>query len=174
MWPRVPRGGKLWEEVKGRKNRDSLRRLVRGGRVHAVIAFSGKEPVGWCSFGPRSTMPRLETVRALRREWSDRTWSVVCFFIPARWRGRGVAGRLLEAATREAFAHGASEIEGYPVVPTNAPAPVPAAFAWTGVPALFRRAGFEKLRRPSASRPIYIKRPPVPRDRVSGKQVSEA
>ena len=158
MWPRVPRGGKLWEEVKGRKNRDSLRRLVRAGKIHAVLAFSGREPVGWCSFGPRETMPRLATVRALQRESSKETWSVVCFFIPARWRGHGVAGQLLEAATREAFARGAAEIEGYPVLPKSASSPVPAVFAWTGVPTLFRRAGYTRLRRPGASRPMYLKR----------------
>src|SRR5712692_9025568 len=65
MWPRVPRGGKLWDDLKGAKNRDRFRRLVRAGKVHGVLAFRGEEPVGWCSFGPRSTFPRLERVRAL-------------------------------------------------------------------------------------------------------------
>jgi GNAT superfamily N-acetyltransferase len=158
MWWRVPRGGKLWEEVKGRKNRDGLRRLVRAGSVHAVVAYSGGEPVGWCSFGPRHSFPRLERVRALRRKVPEDTWSIVCFFIPARWRGRGVATRLLRAATAEAFARGAREIEGYPVVPKKGT--VPAAFAWTGVPALFRSSGYLKLRRPSATRPIYVRKNP--------------
>jgi GNAT superfamily N-acetyltransferase len=158
MWWRVPRGGKLWEEVKGRRNRDSLRRGIRTGKVHAVIAFSDDEPVGWCSFGPRPTFPRLERVRALRRKVSEDTWSIVCFFIPAGWRGRGVATELLRTATAEAFALGAREIEGYPVVPKSGT--VPAAFAWTGVPALFRSSGYRKLRRPAASRPIYIRTTP--------------
>ena len=158
MWWRVPRGGKLWEDAKGRKNRDSLRRLVRADRVHAVIATTDGEPVGWCSFGPRASFPRLETVRALKRQWSEGTWSIVCFYIKAGWRGCGVASRLLEEATKEAFALGADEVEGYPVVPRQKP--MPAAFAWTGVPALFRRAGFKTLRRAGASRPIYLKRRP--------------
>jgi GNAT superfamily N-acetyltransferase len=158
MWPRVPRGGKSWHEAKGAKNRQRFRRLVQTGKVHAVLAFVGKDPVGWCSFGPRSTFPRLERVRALQRDSSDTTWSIVCFYIPSRWRGRGVATKLLEAATGEAFALGATEIEGYPVVPKKLPEKVPAAFAWTGVPALFVAQGYEELDRPGVSRPIYLGR----------------
>src|SRR5260370_6298781 len=86
MWPRMPHGGKMWEEAKGAKNRDRFRRLVRVGKVHGVLAFCGEEPVGWCSFGPRKTFPRLETVRALRREWSEGTLSLVCFYTPPPWR----------------------------------------------------------------------------------------
>ncbi len=158
MWWRVPQGGKLWEEAKGRKNRDRFRRLIQAGKVHGVLAFHGDEPVGWCCFGPRTDFPRIERVKALRRDVDDGVWSVVCFFIPARWRGKGVATRLLEAATREAFALGAKALEGYPVVPKNEDKPVPAVFAWTGVPALFERAGYEELARPGAARPIYVKR----------------
>ena len=157
MWWRVPRGGKLWEEAKGKKNRDTFRRLVKARKVHGVLAFVGKEPVGWCSFGPRGDFPRLETVKALRRDFDEGTWSIVCFFIPARWRGKGVASRLLEAATNRARELGARVIEGYPIVPKEDSGPVPAAFAWTGVPVLFERAGFEELERPGAARPIYVK-----------------
>lgn len=158
MWPRVPRGGKLWEQAKGRRNRESFRRLVEAGRVHAVMAFAGREPIGWCSFGPRNTFPRLETVRALKREWTEGTWSIVCFYIDPRWRRRGVGTLLLEAATAAAFAAGAAEIEGYPVVPKGA-APIPAAFAWTGVPVQFEAAGYRRLPRP-APRPVYLKKRP--------------
>jgi GNAT superfamily N-acetyltransferase len=159
MWPRVPRGGKLWQESKGKPNRDNFRKLIRAGRVHGVLAFAGNEPVGWCSFGPRQDFPRLETVRALKRQSRDDTWSVVCFYILPRWRGCGVATRLLEAATARAFSLGAREIEGYPVVPKKGR--MPGVFAWTGVPALFERQGYDKLDRAEASRPIFIQTRPV-------------
>jgi GNAT superfamily N-acetyltransferase len=160
MWPRVPRGGKLWQDLKGAKNRESFRRLVRAGKVHGLLAFTGDEPVGWCCFGPRQTFPRLDRVRALQHDWSDGTWSIVCFYIPAAWRNRGIAGRLLEAATRRASALGAHTIEGYPAVPNKPPAPLPAAFAWTGVPALFERAGYSELSPRKASFTVFVKRGP--------------
>jgi GNAT superfamily N-acetyltransferase len=157
MWWRVPRGGKLWQECKGEKNREAFRELVETGQVHAVLALAGKEPVGWCCFGPRQTFPRLERVKALKRDFDKKTWSIVCFYINARWRGRGVAGQLLEAATARAFALGAKEIEGYPVVSRSGGA-LPAAFVYTGVPKLFERAGYEPLPRPGMSRPLFMVR----------------
>jgi GNAT superfamily N-acetyltransferase len=147
MWWRVPRGGKLWTEVKGKKNRAAFRKLVEHGDVHGVLAFCGDNPVGWCSFGPRRSYVRLERVRALRRAWSERTWSILCFYIPAAWRRRGVATLLLKAATERAFELEAREVEGYPAVPKEPTGSMPAAFAWTGVPALFEAAGYHELRR---------------------------
>ena len=64
MWWRVARGGKLWDDTKGAKARLQSKRLIESGRMHAVLAFDGEEPVGWCTFGPREDFPRLETVKA--------------------------------------------------------------------------------------------------------------
>ena len=156
MWWRVPHGGKLWESVKGARNRASLRKLTLAGQLHAVMAYEGAEPAGWCCFGPRADFPRVETVRAIRPQaWSAGTWAVVCFFIPAKWRKRGVAGMLLEAATRRAFELGAEEVQAYPAVPKKGE--LPAAFAYTGVPRLFEAAGFAEARR-EGSRAVWVKR----------------
>jgi GNAT superfamily N-acetyltransferase len=155
MWPRLPKGGKLWEEAKGAKNRASFQRLVKNDRVHAVLAFSGEEPVGWCCFGPRADFPRLERVKALQVAWTPETWAVVCFFIRSKWRGRGVATLLLRAATERAFELGAEEVHGYPIEPRREIAP--AAFVWTGVPKLFEKVGYKKMKRSGATRPVYVK-----------------
>jgi GNAT superfamily N-acetyltransferase len=157
---RVPKHGKAWELAKGEPNRQRFKELVESGEAHGVFAFAGEECVGWCSFGPRRTFPKLLTHRALQTDWDEGTWSIVCFYIPSKWRGRGVATTLLKAATEEAFARGARRVEGYPAVPYN---PVmPAAFAWTGVPALFKAAGYKELKRDGATRPVFVK------DRSSG------
>ena len=155
MWWRVPRGGRSWEEAKGKKNRDRFRRLVKGGNVHAVIAESEGAPVGWCSFGPRSSFPRLANSPSLVTDWSTGTWSIICFYLLPRWRLRGLGTRLLQEATKVAFSLGGSEIEAYPAVPKKTP--MPGAFAWTGVPAMFRKAGYKRMRRTTGSRPIYIR-----------------
>jgi hypothetical protein len=156
MWWRVEKGGKLWESCKGDTNRESLRNLLARGDLYAVMAFEGDVPVGWCSFGPRNSFPRLSRSRALSRDYSDSTWSIVCFYIPAKWRRRGIASLLAKAATKRAFELGATEVEGFPVVPKDAGARVPAAFAWTGVPSIFERLRYRPLLRPGATRPIYV------------------
>jgi predicted GNAT family acetyltransferase len=112
MWWRVPTGGAAWERVKGEPNRRALRELVERGEVHALLARDGAEVVGWCSLGPRGDFPRAERVKAIRGDWDRRTWSVTCFFIPARHRGRGVATALLRAAIEHARRRGAAVLDG--------------------------------------------------------------
>jgi hypothetical protein len=62
---------------------------------------------------------------------------------------------MAEEAVRVAARHGATAVEGYPAVVYDAVKGLPAAFAWTGVPALFKRLAFRRLRR--IGRPIYRK-----------------
>lgn len=159
MYWRLERGGKLWEENKGAPNRRSFRRLVTTGKVFGCLAFCGDEPVGWCCVGPRGDFPRLENVKALRREWSEWTWSVTCFYIPSRWRKHGVATKLLKEAVSIARANGARALEGYPVRPSsNGTGEIPAAFAWTGVPRMFEKQKFTNATQREASRDVFIKR----------------
>jgi GNAT superfamily N-acetyltransferase len=172
MWWRVPQGGKLWERMKGKKNRAAFRGLVESRDVHGVLAFSGGAPVGWCSFGPRRSYPRLERVRALRRNWAEGTWSILCFYISPASRGRGVARLLLKAATDRAFELGAREVEGYPVVAGELAARMPAAFAWTGVPALFDSAGYKKLPGQDGRRRIFLRTARRPATKSGGSRKS--
>lgn len=143
MWARLPRGGKLWEQSKGEPNRRAQLELVRGGASHALLAIDDGAAIGWCSLGPRGDFPRLERVKAARSRWDANTWSVVCFFIPARRRGQGLASALLDAAIEYAREHGARELEGYPVRGADGAGQLmPAAFSWTGVVSMFERRGF--------------------------------
>jgi len=150
---RVPSHGRAWEERKGEPNRLALKQLVEGGRVHAVLACSANHPVGWCCLGPREDFPRLMASRALASPEAPGLWSVVCFFIPSRWRGIGVGGRLLMGAIDLARPRGASTLDGYPAKVGSRP--MPGAFAWTGVPRLFERAGFRPLPGREGRRPIF-------------------
>jgi GNAT superfamily N-acetyltransferase len=164
MWWNIPRGGKMWQEARGEPNRRALRTLVQAGRVHALLALAQEQPVGWCRFGPRADFPRLETVRALQRDWDEGTYCVNCFYIVPGWRGRGVARALLEEATRRCFELGAREVEGYPAVTRDRK--LPGAFAWTGVPALFTAAGFHDAGGSGGKR-LMVK--PAPRRRAKMK-----
>jgi GNAT superfamily N-acetyltransferase len=159
MYWRLPRGGKLWEENKGAKNKRAFKKLVTAGRVFGCLAFSGDEPVGWCCVGPRADFPRLERTKALTTQWGEQTWSLTCFYIRAGWRHRGVATALLKEAVKVARDNGAKELEAYPVRPrVDGPGEIPAAFAWTGVPRLFEKARFVNITPPGNSRDIFRKR----------------
>jgi GNAT superfamily N-acetyltransferase len=154
---RVEKGGRTWEEAKGEKNRQAFRTLVESGEAQGVLAFAGQRPVGWCSISPAQSFPRMLNSRVLARPRTESTWSVTCFFIAKDWRGRGVSVKLLEAAVQLAARHGATEVEGFPVVSRSDAARLPGTFVWTGVPAIFRAVGFEEMPDPPGTRPIYLK-----------------
>jgi GNAT superfamily N-acetyltransferase len=160
MWWRLPTHGRAWREAVGAPNRGALRALVRAGEVHSILAVRGGEAVAWCNFGPRASFPFLVKSRALARPVAAGLWSVVCFYLPPAWRRRGLGRALLLAATARAFELGATEVEGFPVVPGRPGAAIPAAFAWTGLPAQFEAAGFVRLERAAEARPIYVRRAP--------------
>src|SRR3972149_7049775 len=79
----------------------------------------------------------------------ERTWSVVCFWIPRTERGGGVATALLDAAVEHARARGAATLEGYPV--DAADGRLPSSKVFTGTVAMFARAGFAEFGRPRGS-----------------------
>jgi GNAT superfamily N-acetyltransferase len=154
---RVEKGGRTWEEGKGDKNRQAFRALVESGQAHGVLAFAGHRAVGWCSIGPARSFPRMLKSRVLDRPRTAATWSVTCFFIAKNWRGRGVSVKLLEAAVQLAASHGATEIEGFPVVSGPDAGRLPGSFVWTGLPAIFRSVGFVETPDPPGARPSYLK-----------------
>ena len=154
LW-RAPYGGQRFEDDKGLPNKQAFRKLVSSGEVYGCLAFAGNEPVGWCSIGPRGSFPGLERSRVLQTDWDEGTWSVTCLFIPQRWRGRGIALALVRNAVELARHEGARELEAYPVVPRCEGTAIPAAFAWTGVPSIFEKAGFLVATPVGNRRPIY-------------------
>jgi GNAT superfamily N-acetyltransferase len=149
MWWRVPRGGKLWAESKGEKNRRALRQLITTGKVHGCLAFADDLPVGWCCVGPRRDFPRTERSNALKSEWDEKTWSVTCFFIRNGWRNQGISSSLLRESVKLARSHGAKTVEGYPIKINWTRGQIPGAFAYTGLPQMFERQRFVDISLPA-------------------------
>ncbi len=153
IWWRLKRSA--FERQKGARNKKAFRELVRKVDPPGLLAYVSGQPVGWCAVAPRESFPVLERSRTLRRVDDQAAWSVACFFVARPFRRRGLSVRLLRAAVDYAKARGARIVEGYPVEPRKTS--MPDAFAWTGLVATFRRAGFKEVLRRSPSRPIMRK-----------------
>lgn len=148
----APPGEEAWNRAKGAVNRQKLRQEIEDDRCRAIVAIRDGEAIGWCRFGPTHSFPRLARSRKLTRD-DMADYAVVCFFIDRAARRSGAAVELLRAAAAAAFDAGARAIEGYAVVSKGQE--VPAAFAWTGVPSIFERAGFSPVRHDAGARRIY-------------------
>ncbi|MFQ5778845.1 MAG: GNAT family N-acetyltransferase, partial [Terriglobia bacterium] len=141
-----------FEKQKGKGNKRALKRIVRSGEVPGLLAYVGREPIGWCALAPRASYPVLANSRILQPVDDKPVWSVSCFFVARLFRRRGVAVRLLRAAVGYARRRSANIVEGYPVEPKQGA--MPDAFVWTGLASAFRRAGFVEVARRSPTRPI--------------------
>lgn len=125
------------------------------GRAPGLVAYDGDAVVGWMSIGPRDDYPRLAHSRVMAPVDDTPTWSIVCFVVGRRSRGRGVARALLEAGIDYARAHGVRTLEAYPVeVPEGGR--VSSANAFHGTRSMFERVGFRvvALRQLNATSPV--------------------
>ena len=144
---------KQFELQKGHGNKLAIKAIVDSGEVPGILAYHNTEATAWCALAPRSIYPALSRSRLLQPIDDRACWSVACLFIEKSYRKKGVSTLLLQAAGEFAKSRGAKLLEGYPVEPKSEK-DIPAAFAWTGVPKAFVRAGFTEIIRRSPTRPI--------------------
>jgi len=124
---------------KGSGNRKLFRKIV-DKKSPGIIAYSNNIPVGWCAFASREEYTRLENSRVLKKIDEQKVLSVSCFFIRKDFRKKGLTVKLLKEVIKYARKEGIKIVEGYPVAPYSPE--MPGAFAWTGLPASFEKAGF--------------------------------
>lgn len=150
MWWRITRSE--FGRTTGSERRRAMKKIVESGRVPGLIAYAGREPVGWVSVAPREHFPVLDRSRVLKRVDDTPVWSVVCFFIRKDLRRRGMTEALLRAAIDHVAKKGGRVVEGYPIDTTGTD--IDNASAFTGIASAFRRMGFRECARRSKKRPI--------------------
>ena len=148
---RLPR--KQFNAQKGAGNCAAMKALVEAGVMPGLLGYLDGRPVGWCSLAPREHYPALGRSRVLQPVDDQPCWSVSCLFVHRAYRNKGVATLLLRAAIDYLKDKAVRFLEGYPVEPWVGK-PIPAAFAWTGVPKVFAANGFSEVARRSPTRPI--------------------
>ncbi len=147
---RVEKGEK-WKAVQGAVAKERLRKGILNGTTMGVLAFDGEMPIGWCTFGPRDSFPRLNRAPSLKCDDSSHVWSIPCFFVLRDYRGQGVAKAMLKHALEAMKAKGVEIVEGYPSKP-NKDGKYINAFAYTGTISLFEKLGFVTAGNPDTSK----------------------
>jgi GNAT superfamily N-acetyltransferase len=99
----------------GTLKKRALGALVRAGREPGLIAYDGKEPVGWISVSPRDDYAALLRSPQYRPESDeDGVWSIVCFVVDRPRQGEGIAAALLQGAVEHAQKRSGALLEAYP------------------------------------------------------------
>jgi len=121
-------------------NRLDKKRLVEGGCSHGIIVYRGREPVGWCQYGPKEELPRIDAGRRYRRlnpPAPKKLWRITCFCVDRKYRKAGVASVGLTAALGSIKEKGGGTVEAYPVTRRGA------LSTWFGTVSMFKEHGFE-------------------------------
>ena len=127
-------------EQRAARNRKDKKDLVEKGCAHGILVYSRKEPVGWCQYGPKEELRRIDSgrkYRSLHLGSEARLWRITCFCVDRKYRKRNVASVGLSVALDSIRKKGGGTVEAYPVTRRGALA------AWFGTVSMFRKQGFE-------------------------------
>lgn len=145
LWPRLnrPEASAAGLDRSIEKRRAKLAALAKRRHAPGLLAYRGREAVGWISLGPRLDYHRLANSKATPPVDELRVWVIPCITIRREARGQGVATALIRAAVAYAAERGAPAVEAYPRADGRR---IHDEWAFYGTEALFRKAGFKKVR----------------------------
>ena len=124
--------------------KEALRSVVQQGTPIGILGYLDGEPVAWCSVAPRDSYRNLGGPA----EASGSVWSIVCFFVTRRLRGKGMTRRLIEAAVEQTRERGAAVVEAYPVDPDSP------SYRFMGLVETFESMGFREVGRAGTRRHV--------------------
>jgi GNAT superfamily N-acetyltransferase len=143
--PPVHRGSAARARHHGQRARHRRVEAPRRRRKNSagLVAYEGREPIGWISLGPRYDFSRVDNSRATPPVDDVPAWVIPCITVRRGHRGEGVAVAMIRAAVEYAGKRGAPAVEAHP---RAAGKRVHDDFAFFGTEAMFRKAGFRKIR----------------------------
>jgi GNAT superfamily N-acetyltransferase len=135
-------------------NKRELKALVDRGEIPGLLGYDKDRPIGWVSLGPREDYAKLKRSPVMKPVDDKPVWSIVCFFVDANARHRGVAAAMLKAAIAWAKNERVALLEAYPC---DKPRRSVDDSMWFGAKAMFDRAGFVEVARRKPLRPVVRK-----------------
>jgi len=150
------------------RNCKQKRALVDSGRAHGILVYVGEKAVGWCQYGLREELPRVDNSRKYRALELDkrssqsakasrrgaggepRLWRITCFVVDKKHRRQGVATIALQAALDSIRKQGGGIVEAYPISHWET-----RAFgneSTSGTLSMFKRQGFKVVAALGATR----------------------
>jgi ribosomal protein S18 acetylase RimI-like enzyme len=132
--------------VRAARNRQEKKQLVEKREAHGILVYAKDEPVGWCQYGRREELPRVDHSRNYRNfeaAGDGSFWRITCFVVDKNYRRRGVASAGLKAALEAIGKKGGGVVEAYPVSRTDQGP----GYMYTGRVSMFAKAGFKMVTR---------------------------
>ena len=143
-WCQAPRGLAVgYGKSKPGVRREALREQLDDEPPAGMLAYVDGQVAGWCGFGPRPRLPRLERSRTIPKIDDEPVWSILCFNVRVGYRRKGVAAALLDGVVDYARRSGAPGVEAYPIDPEGGR--VDTGFGYVGLTPWFEKLGFRRV-----------------------------
>lgn len=131
-----------WTDPKER--REKAIEFIRTGKMQGYLAYLEGKVVGWCNVNDRKNYPYLsemfrETGYDTDEQAELKVKAIYCFLIAPGYRGRGIAGSLLERVCEDATEAGYSWVEAYPFADGSF------EYQYHGTSGMYERCGFEQV-----------------------------
>lgn len=148
MWfhrdgPRPAEEQRLTSKERNEKNFGAQRELVKRGRSHGILVYSERDPIGWCQYGLKDELPRVDNrpnCRKLSLEIShENLWRITCFCVDKKHRNKGVARAGLSAAMGSIRKQGGGIVEAFPTIHKTT------LTAHRGTVSMFKSEGFKEV-----------------------------
>ena len=123
------------------ENRRAMSEMLTRREATALLAYVGGRPVGWCNYGATTSFGGVLERFELNPAQYEGVGSIACFVIAARYRGHGVATRLLSVATDRMRDRGVRVVEAYPAKDIDS-----AQSNFRGPLSMYLKAGFQPYR----------------------------
>ena len=125
----------------GAVSRKVAEQQIETGALRGYLAFVDGVAVGWCNANAKANYPIDPCVgESFYASPEKREKAVVCFEIAPEFRGKGIAGALLQRVITDAVTDGYLLVDGFPVVRDE-------RYEWDyhGPVRLYEKHGFIKL-----------------------------
>jgi hypothetical protein len=88
-WCQAPRGRAVgYGSSQPGARREALRSQLEEDPPPGMLAYLDGDIAGWCGFGPRPNLPRLERSRTIPKIDDLAVWSILCFNVRVGYRRR--------------------------------------------------------------------------------------
>jgi len=129
------------------RNRREQKKLIDKGCAHGILVYASGVPVGWCQYGLREELARIDDMRIYRvpppETRTGKFWRITCFVVDRKYRRHGIAGAALAAALETIKQEGGGIVEAYPVA--NWEGKSFGNMSTHGTVSMFKKAGFERV-----------------------------
>jgi ribosomal protein S18 acetylase RimI-like enzyme len=138
----------LWlstRKLRAARNRREQKKLIAKGCSHGILVYTNGVPVGWCQYGLREELTRIDNMRThcvpAAEMKTGKFWRITCFVVDRKYRRRGIAGAALKAALESIKRQGGGVVEAYPVA--NWEGKSLGNMSTHGTVSMFKKAGFK-------------------------------